>query len=132
MGKHSFVRSFLEERAAAQPTPDDWCYVARFDDPVRPRALRVPPGRALALKTDIARLVDELKLAIPAAFESEDYRNRRKTLETRFGERGEKAFAEVEKRPASTASPWCAPPSHRPRPYPRGRGDGAGRLPEAA
>jgi len=98
MGKHSFVRSFLEERAAAQPTPDDWCYVARFEDPIRPRALRLPPGRAVALKADVARLVDELKLAIPAAFESEDYRNRRKTLETRFGERSEKAFAEIERR----------------------------------
>jgi lon-related putative ATP-dependent protease len=97
MGKHSFVRSFLEERAAGQPTPDDWCYVACFDDPVRPRALRLPAGRALALKADVARLVDELKLAIPAAFESEDYRTRRKTLETRFGERSEKAFAQIEK-----------------------------------
>jgi lon-related putative ATP-dependent protease len=98
MGKHAFVRSFLEERAAAQPTPDDWCYVANFADPVRPRALRLPAGRAASLRSDLARFIEELKLAIPAAFESEDYRNRKKTLETRFGERSEKAFAEIERR----------------------------------
>ena len=30
MGKHGFVRAFLERRAASEPVPDDWCYVHDF------------------------------------------------------------------------------------------------------
>ena len=46
MGKHGFVRAFLERRAASEKAPSDWAYVHNFADPRRPRALRLPPGRA--------------------------------------------------------------------------------------
>ncbi|MGE4088205.1 MAG: ATP-dependent protease, partial [Immundisolibacter sp.] len=29
-GRHGVVRRFLEQRAASQPTPADWCYVHNF------------------------------------------------------------------------------------------------------
>ena len=44
MGKHGFVRAFLEQRAASEKAPSDWAYVHDFADPRRPRALRLPPG----------------------------------------------------------------------------------------
>jgi lon-related putative ATP-dependent protease len=98
MGKHGFVRAFLESRAASEPAPSDLCYVFNFEDPRRPRAVRLPAGRAPALRQDMERLVEELRLAIPATFESEDYRTRKKQLETRFAQAGEKALAEIDKR----------------------------------
>jgi len=98
MGKHGFVRAFLERQAAAEETPADWCYVHDFQDPRRPRSLRLPPGRATQLRDDVQRLVDELRAAIPAAFESEAYRARKKLLEAEFSEHSEQAFAEIEKR----------------------------------
>ena len=97
MGKHGFVRAFLERRAATEPAPPDWCYVHHFEDPRRPRALRLPAGRAPELRDDMARLLGELRTAIPALFESEDYRARRRLLEARFSETSERAFTEVEK-----------------------------------
>ncbi len=54
----------------------DWCYVNNFDDERKPVALRFPAGNARAFKQDMAALVEELVVAIPAAFESEHYRNR--------------------------------------------------------
>src|SRR5512134_1905076 len=74
MGKHGFVRAFLERRAASEKAPPDWCYVHDFADPRRPRALRLPPGRAPQLREDMQHFVEELHAAIPAAFEGEDYR----------------------------------------------------------
>jgi lon-related putative ATP-dependent protease len=97
MGKHSFVRAFLEERAASEPPPPDWCYAFNFEDARRPRALRLPPGRGPALREDMRRLIEELRVAIPAAFESEDYRARRKSLESKFAQQSESALAEIEK-----------------------------------
>jgi lon-related putative ATP-dependent protease len=98
MGKHGFVRAFLERRAASEKAPSDWCYVHDFGDPRRPRALRLPPGRAALLREDLRRLVEELRAAIPAAFESEDYRTRKKLLEEQLSTQSEKTFSSLEER----------------------------------
>jgi lon-related putative ATP-dependent protease len=98
MGKHGFVRAFLERRAASEKAPSDWCYVHDFADPRRPRALRLPPGRAPLLREDLQRFVEELRVAIPAVFESEDYRTRKKLLEGQLSEESEKAFNAIEER----------------------------------
>jgi lon-related putative ATP-dependent protease len=91
-GKYSLIRRFLELRAAGEPVPDDWGYVNNFDDPHRPRALRLPPGRAAPLAADMDRLVEELRAAIPAAFESDAYRARRAVIDQRLKQRHEEAF----------------------------------------
>ncbi len=98
MGKHGFVRAFLERQAAAEPAPSDWCYVHDFADPRRPKALRLPAGRGRLLRQDARELVEELKAAIPAIFESEDYRARRKLVESRFAEENEHTFGALEER----------------------------------
>jgi lon-related putative ATP-dependent protease len=98
MGKHGFVRAFLERQASAEPAPADWCYVHDFADARRPRALRLPAGRGRLLRQDMRELVGELKAAIPAIFESEDYRTRRKLVETRFADESERAFGALEER----------------------------------
>ena len=98
MGKHGFVRAFLEQRAASETAPSDWAYVHNFADPRRPRALRLPPGRAPLLRQDLQRLVEELRAAIPAVFESEDYRTRKKLLEAQLSVQGERAFGGLEER----------------------------------
>ena len=88
-GRHEFVRAFLERAAAEAPVPSDWCYVRNFDDPDRPRALELPPGRGAALRADLQRLVEEVRAALSAAFESEEYRRRVEELERSYHERPE-------------------------------------------
>ena len=56
MGKHSFVRAFLDRRAAEVPAPPDWCYVHNFKDARRPRALKLPAARAPRLRQDMEHL----------------------------------------------------------------------------
>jgi lon-related putative ATP-dependent protease len=98
MGKHSFVRAFLEHRAGEMPPPPDWCYVHNFKDGRRPRALKLPPERAPRLREDMEGLLEDLQAAIPAVFEGEDYRARRQALEAQLNEANALAFAAVEKR----------------------------------
>ncbi|OGO55374.1 MAG: ATP-dependent protease [Chloroflexi bacterium RBG_16_72_14] len=100
IGKYSLVRQFLLDRARAEPVPDDWCYVHDFGDPRRPRALRLPAGEGHRLKERIGNLDRELRAAIPAAFESEEYRNRRQALETALKDRREGALLDFERRAA--------------------------------
>lgn len=85
-GKITLVRQFLEHAAAGQPAPDDWVYVHRFGESHRPRALRLPTGRGPDLKKEMERLVEDLRLTLPAAFEGEEYRTHRQALDEQFKE----------------------------------------------
>ena len=91
-GRHSLVRARLQAEAAAREAPADWCYVFNFDAPHRPRALRLPAGRANAFRDAMARLVEDLSAAIAAAFETDEYRNRHREIETELSERQEHAL----------------------------------------
>jgi len=93
VGKHTFVRHSLEQEAAQQPTPADWCYVFNFEQPHKPNALKLSPGRGYELKQDMRHLVEELHHVIPAAFDSDQYHARSKEQEEQFDTRREQAYA---------------------------------------
>ncbi len=97
-GKHAAVRQWVEKVVSGWEQPSDWCYVNNFDEPYRPRAVRLPAGRGRPFHDDMAGLVEELRLAIPAAFESEEYRNRQTAIQEHFKERQEEAFNELQAR----------------------------------
>ncbi len=111
LGKQGFVRRFLEPRAAAEPVPDDWCYVHTFKDGQRPRALRLPPGRGAILRREVDHLALELRATLPAALETEDYRTRKKLLEVSFAEENERPFAELERRAEQEGVAFLRTPS---------------------
>ncbi len=86
------VRLMLDEAALDQPAPTDWVYVNNFADPQRPKALSLPAGRAPALQKSVHDLIEELKAALPAVFESEDYQKQRGTVEQTIQAKGQVAF----------------------------------------
>jgi lon-related putative ATP-dependent protease len=94
-GKYALIRSALEARAHAEPVPPDWCYVFNFEDAHRPRALRLPPGRGVALRRDMTQLVEDLHRAIQGVFESDEYRTRTQALEEELEERQERAMSDI-------------------------------------
>lgn len=95
-GRRSLVMQYLAQEAAQQPVPCEWVYVHGFGEDHRPHAMRLPPGRGIALKKDMEWLSDELLVALPACFEAEEYRARRRELERAFKERQEEALTEAE------------------------------------
>ena len=97
-GRTTLVRRFLAREAESRPVPPDWCYVNNFVDQRRPKALRLPAGRGRNLVDDMKRLIEELTVAIPTAFESDDYRNRKNAIQERFKESHEKAFAKLQEK----------------------------------
>ncbi|HEU0200110.1 MAG TPA: Lon-like protease helical domain-containing protein [Burkholderiaceae bacterium] len=87
------VKALLEQKAATEPAPVDWVYVSNFDGPQRPRALQLPPGRGPVLRDAIRDLIEDLEVALPAAFESSDYQSRRASIDEAFRKKQEEAFA---------------------------------------
>ena len=95
-GRHSVVERLLNERAAAEPVPSDYCYVFNFSNPNKPRSLELPAGRGRQLRDDVTQLVDELVSVVPEALESEECRARRQEFEEVFREQQSHAFEELQ------------------------------------
>lgn len=81
LGKHIAVTQHLEKKACEEPLPPDWVYVNNFEVNHKPKAIKLPAHRGAALQKGMAGAIDTLKGAIPALFETEDYRNRRKAID---------------------------------------------------
>lgn len=94
--RHSVVSHFLEHESRSKPQPIDWCYVNNFEDEQKPKGLALPAGHGKRLKRDVQQLVEDLQASIPAAFESENYRNRRAEIEEEFNEKNKSAQESVQ------------------------------------
>jgi lon-related putative ATP-dependent protease len=97
-GRHAVVQAFLQREAEGRPVLWDWCYVHNFEEPHRPRLLRLERGQGARLRDAMARLVEELRAALPAALESEDYRKRRQGLEEELQRKSQAAFGDLSER----------------------------------
>lgn len=94
-GKRSMVRQFLEQKAATGQAPSDWCYLNNFAQPHKPQALRLPSGRGEALRLAMEQLLDYLRSAIPALFESDEYHAKAAAIQDEFGRRQDHVFKEL-------------------------------------
>jgi len=93
--RHEMVESFLASESAARKEPSDLCYVNNFQEARRPRHLLLPPGSGRQFRDDVKRLVEDLQVSIPAAFESESYRNQLNDIQQEFQERHKHALEEI-------------------------------------
>lgn len=98
LGKYELIQRVLDEHVTEEITPPDWCYVDNYEEFYKPIALELPAGMGLPLRTDMVQLVDDLLIAVPAAYESDEYRTRIQEIEGIAEERKEEAFAEIGER----------------------------------
>ncbi|MGW8143155.1 MAG: Lon protease family protein [Anaerolineales bacterium] len=86
----------FQAAAHAEATPSDWCYVHNFDQDHKPRAIQLPAGMGSKFQSDMDQFGEELFTALSAAFESDEYRTRRRMVESEIEERQEAAFEELQ------------------------------------
>ena len=94
-GKKTAIMTFLEKKAKEMPVPPDYCYVYNFEDSQKPNALRLPPGKGSEFVKDMEKFVEEMKKAIIAAFESEDYATRREDTLGQYEEKKQELMREL-------------------------------------
>jgi lon-related putative ATP-dependent protease len=97
-GKHTAVHQFLQEKAASEPLPADWCYVYNFEQPHVPKALDLPAGTAKTLCEDMKQLVEGLRTVISAAFTSHEYQAQKKAIEEEVQENQSQALESLKRR----------------------------------
>lgn len=94
-GRAETIRDYLERFAPARPPADDWAYVHDFDQPQRPHAIRLPPGRAPELAEDMNELIVGVRRQVGMAFESEGYEERRQQALADVRRRRDSILAEM-------------------------------------
>jgi lon-related putative ATP-dependent protease len=97
-GKTTTLRKFLDRKAADRPAPDDWLYVHNFDDPDKPRALRLPAGKGREFRDDMDGLAEDLKTEVPQAFEGEQYEKEREQVQKELQQRQQHVLQELEEK----------------------------------
>ncbi len=94
-GKRTLVQRYAVEQAAREALPPDRCYINNFQESGKPRVLSLPAGGGIGLQRDVEQVVDDLHAAIPASFESSEYRTRAQAIEEEIGELHEQALKQV-------------------------------------
>ena len=93
VGMQEAVKPVLAEDARSRPSPPDWVYVNNFAKPDQPIAIQLPSGRAPSFKEAMRKLIEDLKIAAPAAFQSEDHQTRRSAIDEAFQKKQFEAFS---------------------------------------
>jgi len=78
--KRTLITSRLTELAAQQETPDDWCYLQNFDDPARPRSVRLPAGVGRRFRHHMQEFMANVRSMVPAALTSNEYQEQSRAL----------------------------------------------------
>jgi len=94
-GRTSMATQFLQQQAAEQPAPDDYCYVYNFDSSSRPHVLRLRAGMGRQLSRGMEELTRELERALPRAFDAEDYERDRASLRMQVEQQQSAIFEEL-------------------------------------
>ncbi|MBR1777037.1 MAG: AAA family ATPase [Alphaproteobacteria bacterium] len=96
-GKSSLVRQILTKAAKKRRTPDDWCYVYNFKTPYKPSAVRMSAGKAKIFAKAVDKLIEEIRVALPAVFDGEEYKVQLKAIEDAFRDQKTQYFDEIQK-----------------------------------
>jgi lon-related putative ATP-dependent protease len=98
--RHGLAAELVRDAASTRPPPEDWCYVNNLEDQERPRALSFPAGEGAAFRDDLRHLIEDLRLAIPAAFEGDEYRGQLKAIDSAMESELEERQQALEERAA--------------------------------
>ncbi len=100
-GKLTAVKQLVEHEASRQAIPSDWCYVNNFRQPAKPTAIQLMPGQGKYFKQDMEELIDELSVAIPAAFDGDEYRSQAGEIESQSRQREVNELSQLRDKAAS-------------------------------
>jgi lon-related putative ATP-dependent protease len=102
-GRLSFATQYFNARAKEAAASSDWLYLNNFEDPGKPLALRLPPGKGKTMVADMEAFIDNLLATFPAAFENPSYQRRRTAIDREFNQRYDQAIQQVERRARKNA-----------------------------
>ena len=95
-GRASLLRQAMHDAARQRPVPPDLCYLNNFDNPERPRALRLPAGEGRLLRQAMADMARTLQAEIPKRLTSPDVKAEAEGIDKRYQRDEAEAFAALD------------------------------------
>lgn len=92
IGKRTMLASLLAEEASARATPPAWCYVHNFETNHQPIAISLPAGMGRAFQRDMREAIEDLRSAIPAALESQEFQRSVEDIQEALKEKQDEAL----------------------------------------
>ncbi|NLJ57335.1 MAG: AAA family ATPase, partial [Tissierellia bacterium] len=68
-GKSTYTNTVLSKIASKRQVPEDWCYINNFSQWDKPLAISLPAGQGKVFQKDMEKLITNLVVSIPKAFE---------------------------------------------------------------
>lgn len=84
LGRSYMLLSYLEPRVRKTETPPDLIYVQNFDDPDRPRLLRLPAGQGQKLKAFLKETLDRVGKELSRRFDATTFVKQKAKLVSQF------------------------------------------------
>ena len=88
-GKMTTITTLLNEKAAQEETPEDWCYVYNFKDPDTSVAISMEPGQGAAFQREMNDSCECPEDRNPQGLRIERIRNAKKQDNRRFSAKAE-------------------------------------------
>lgn len=95
------IMDLISRAPSKKAPPDDWVYVHNFQTAWNPQAMRLPSGRAKKFSAALTDMVDDLRSAIPALFESQEYKEHRKRIDDEHDAQEEGSFENLRRKAES-------------------------------
>ncbi len=96
-GKTSFAKQILNEIAANQKTPDDWCYIYNFSQPNQPLAINLPAGTGKQFQQDMDEFTKIIKQEIVNAFDNDQYEKEKSEIMDEYEDKKEELLDKLSK-----------------------------------
>jgi len=97
-GRRSFVESFVHSFAKKKEKQEDLAYLVDLENPYSAKAVLLPAGLGKNLREKLEKASEELILKLQRTFESDEYEEKRKEIESEYKEAKESILKELSKK----------------------------------
>jgi len=96
-GKSTIVQKLVHQNASQQDVGSDYCMINNFKDSYKPRVIRVPAGKGCELTKAMLKMVSDLRVEMPKAFQDSAFQDRQRAIQEHFNEQQRKIYSRLEK-----------------------------------
>ena len=97
VGRTSLTLNILHQFAENKPAPQDWVYVADFNDVLHPVPIALPAGEGIIFARKMARVVESLKEGLKSLFSDENYQIQLAHIKQKYTAQKQAEFSRWEK-----------------------------------
>ena len=95
-GKSTIVTKLVKNNASNQKVQSDWCMVNNFKDGYKPNVIALPAGTAADFGKAMAKMISDLRIELPKAFQDSAIQDRQRELQEQFNERQRVIYSKLE------------------------------------